>query len=99
MSQLQLTTEIADPEATLLARAYALILSWGCPKCGKPYPCPCDVSAGEESAPKDLLIEDVERLLVTIESPQETITNRHSVGITATGNLLVSTTANTTASV
>ena len=31
-----------DPEAVLCARVYALILSWPCPKCGKPYPCQCN---------------------------------------------------------
>jgi len=35
-------TAAPDPEAILCARVYALILSWPCPKCGKPYPCQCN---------------------------------------------------------
>ena len=31
-----------DPAATLLGRAYAVILAWPCPICGGAFPCPCD---------------------------------------------------------
>lgn len=34
----------ADPAAAGLARAYHIILSWGCPECGKPYPCEHDLA-------------------------------------------------------
>jgi len=34
----------ADLAAEKLARAYGLILSWPCPVCGRPFPCPCDLA-------------------------------------------------------
>lgn len=46
---LRLATILA--EAAQLARAYRLILSWPCPNCGQPYPCPCD--ARETARPAD----------------------------------------------
>lgn len=99
MSQLQLTTEIADPESALLARAYALILSWGCPKCGKPYPCPCDVSATEKAVPKVLpdLNSEAELTPKMIAPPRAVITTEDSVAITDTGNLSVIAITKTTA--
>jgi hypothetical protein len=42
-----------DPEAALLARAYALILSWPCPICGKPYPCEHDLATMPAEANSD----------------------------------------------
>jgi hypothetical protein len=33
-----------DPAAAQVARAYHVILSWGCPECGRPYPCEHDLA-------------------------------------------------------
>lgn len=30
---------VDDPEAALLAKVYAAILAWPCPKCGQAWPC------------------------------------------------------------
>ncbi len=35
-------TAPADAETALWAHALSLILSWGCPVCGKPFPCAHD---------------------------------------------------------
>ncbi len=99
MGQLQLATEIADPEAALLARAYALILSWGCPTCGKPYPCPCDASATEEAVPKVIPNSNSEAELTpkVMATPREVIATENSVvAITDTGNLSAMATTKTT---
>jgi hypothetical protein len=34
-----------EAQAQLLARAYSLILSWPCPLCGRPFPCPHDTES------------------------------------------------------
>lgn len=99
MSQLQPTTETADPESVLLARAYALILSWGCPKCGKPYPCPCDVDSAAEAMPKAILDSDseAERVPMMMIPPRDVISTENRVATTDTGNLSVRATVKTTA--
>lgn len=36
-----------NSDATLLAQAYMLILSWPCPICGEPFPCRHDLEDGQ----------------------------------------------------
>lgn len=33
--------ETPDREAVILGRLVARVLSWPCPKCGRPWPCAC----------------------------------------------------------
>jgi hypothetical protein len=35
---------LPDEQGETLARFYRLVLSWPCPNCGQPWPCPCDLA-------------------------------------------------------
>lgn len=84
-----LPTAPADPEAALLARAYRLVMSWPCPECGKPYPCPHDLAPESEIEPTPQ-VEALRQLGAMLkDAPKATGTKGQLLGKNSSGGARV----------